>query len=188
MDPAQKEQIVALTRQNGGEWTLHHTNRLLRLVDRIGAGITYDAEIVWMAAHLHDWGAYPPWVREGVDHAVRSGEVARNFLAERGYAPEFIQAVCECITTHHQGDPNRRIEALLLSDADALDFLGVMGVLREFSRQPKDMRKAYENAQRRLKKLPGLLCLETSRQMAAGRVEEMKQLLASFNEESFGLF
>lgn len=188
MDPAQKEQIVALTRQNGGEWTLHHTNRLLRLVDRIGAGITYDAEIVWMAAHLHDWGAYPPWVREGVDHAVRSGEVARNFLAERGYAPEFIQAVCECITTHHQGDPNRRIEALLLSDADALDFLGVMGVLREFSRQPKDMRKAYENAQRRLKKLPGLLCLETSRQIAAGRVEEMEQVLARFAEESFDLF
>ncbi len=188
MNPTEKEQIIALTRQYGGEWTLNHTNRLLRLVDQIGAGIPYDPDIVWMAAHLHDWGAYDPWVQEGVDHALRSGEVAQPLLAERGYSPEFIQAVLECITTHHKGDPNRRIEAILLSDADALDFLGAMGVLREFSRQPKDMRKAYENAQKRLKKLPGLLCLETSRQMAAGRVEEMKQLLASFNEESFGLF
>ena len=188
MDITEKEQIIALTRQNGGEWTLNHTGRLLRLVEQIGAGIPYNAEVVWMAAHLHDWGAYAPWLQEGVDHAARSGEVARGFLAERGYAPAFIQAVLECITTHHQGDPNRRIEAILLSDADALDFLGVMGVLREFSRQPKDMRKAYENAQKRLKRLPGMLCLETSRQMAAGRVEEMERVLASFVEESFDLF
>ena len=59
--------------------------------------------------------------------------------------------------------------------ADALDFLGVFGILREFSRQSKDPRKAYENTQKRMKKLPGMLCLEPSRQIAAGRVKEMEQ-------------
>ncbi len=188
MDITEKEQIINLTRQNGGEWTLNHTNRLLRLVEQIGAGISYDPSIIWMAAHLHDWGAYEPWVQPGVDHAVRSTDVARDFLAELGYPPAFIEAVLECIATHHQGDPNRRIEAILLSDADALDFLGVFGILREFSRQSKDPRKAYENTQKRMKKLPGMLCLEPSRQIAAGRVKEMEQLLPVFVEESFGLF
>lgn len=83
---------------------------------------------------------------------------------------------------------NRRIEALPLSDADALDFLGVVGILREFSRQPKDLRKGYLAAQKRLKTLPGMLCLEASRQMAAGRIKEMEQVLASFVEETFDKF
>ena len=185
MEITVKDQIVSFTRQYGGEWNLNHTHRLLRLVEQISTGIPYDSEVVWMAAHLHDWGAYEPWVQAGVDHAARSAEVAREFLAERGFPEPFIQAVVECITTHHQGDPNRRIEAVLLSDADALDFLGAFGVLREFSRQSREMRKAYQNATRRMNTLPGMLCLEPSRQIAAARVKEMEQILASFVEESF---
>ncbi len=188
MDTAEKEQIITLTRQYGGEWTLNHTNRLLRLVAQIGDGVAYDAEIIWMAAHLHDWGAYAPWRQEGVDHAARSGEVAAEFLAQRGYPAGFIQAVLECITTHHQGSPDRRIEAILLSDADALDFLGAVGILRMFASQAREMRKAYETAQKRMQALPGLICLETSRRVAAGRIEEMERVLASFVEESFGQF
>ncbi len=188
MDIVEKEAIIALTRQYGGEWNLLHTNRLLRLVEQIGAGMQYDAEVVWMAAHLHDWGAYAPWVSEGVDHAVRSSEVAGGLLAERGCAPDFIRAVQECIRTHHQGDPHRRIEAILLSDADALDFLGVVGILREFSRQPRDMRKAYDRVRARMERLPTIVCLEPARQMAAERLQEMEPILAKFVEETFDQF
>ncbi len=188
MQTHEKDEIVRLTRQYGGEWGLNHTNRLLHLIDRIGEGIAYDDEIVWMATHLHDWGAYPPWAKEGVDHALRSAQVAPEFLAERGYPQEFIQAVVECVETHHQGSPERRVEAILLSDADALDFLGVVGILRDFAKKPKAMRDAYETTRKRRQKLPAMLCLEKSRQIAAERVQEMDQFLERFKEEAFDCF
>ncbi len=94
----------------------------------------------------------------------------------------------ECIEFHHGIDPHRRIEALLLSDADALDFLGVVGVLRDFSKKPGDLRKAYEVVQDRKEKLRQSICLESSKAMAAQRLENMERLLVTFEEETFGYF
>ena len=97
------DEIARLTEEYGGAWGINHTRRLLALIDVIGAGQSYDAEAVWLAAHLHDWGAYKPWAQAGVDHAVRSREVAEQFLAERGCPPALAERVLECIALHHSG-------------------------------------------------------------------------------------
>lgn len=55
-----KAEIARITEECGGAWGINHTRRLLRLVAEIGRGLTYNPEAVWIAAHLHDWGAYPP--------------------------------------------------------------------------------------------------------------------------------
>ena len=188
MSKIDEEEIVRLTEEYGGQWGINHTRRLLQLISIIGAGLEYNAEVTWMAAHLHDWGGYPKWMQPGVDHAPRSRQVAEEFLLERGYAPELLTPVLECIEYHHGSDPRRRIEAVLLSDADALDFLGVVGVLRDFSKMPGDLRKAYEVVQSRKEKLRQSLCLEMSRAIAARRLESMERLLATFEEETFGYF
>lgn len=188
METEYREELVRLTQEYGGEWGIHHTRRLLRLIEIIGEGLDYDYEIVWTAAHLHDWGAYGPWIQPGVDHAARSVEVSRDYLAERGISQEWIEKVLVCIATHHQGDPDRLVEAILLSDADALDFLGVIGILRDFAKKPKAMSEAYETVMKRKARLPGQLCLEKSRQLAAERIQEMDHILARFQEETFGYF
>jgi hypothetical protein len=92
------------------------------------------------------------------------------------------------IEFHHTGCSDRSIESILLRDADALDFLGVVGVLRDFSKNPRDLRTAYEETKRRRNKLPGLLTLESARAIAAGRVKEMDELLNRFEAETFGCF
>jgi len=188
VDESERDEIVRLTEEYGGAWGIEHTRRLLHLVSIIGQGQSYDAEVVWLAAHLHDWGGYEKWAQPGVDHAVRSTQVAEEFMAGRGYAPELVQAVLECIATHHTGDPNRRIEAILLSDADGLDFLGAVGVLRDFAKNPREMRKAFEAAQARRAKVPKQLCLEKSKEMGKERVRRMEELLRAFQEESGGHF
>jgi HD superfamily phosphodiesterase len=71
MDPKDRDEIVRLTEEYGGQWGINHTRRLLQLIAIIGEGLQYDQDVVWLAAHLHDWGAYGPWVQAGVDHAVR---------------------------------------------------------------------------------------------------------------------
>jgi len=174
MDAKAQDELESLTLKYGGEWGINHTRRLLRIIEEIGQGLAYDRDVVWMAAYLHDWGGYGPWVQPGIDHAQRSGEVAREYLGERGYPEAWSRAVICCIETHHQGNLDRPIEAQLLSDADALDFLGVIGIMRDFAKKPKDLREAYNTIQKRKAKLPGQLCLEKSRLLAQQRVQEME--------------
>jgi len=188
MVPIDQEEVARLTEEYGGEWGINHSRRLLRLISIIGEGIEYDHEIVWLAAHLHDWGAYSRWAQSGVDHAQRSKQVAQEFLTERQVPKEVIEPILECIEFHHRGDPNRRIELLLLSDADALDFLGAVGILRDFAKKPKDMRGAFETIKGRREKLPHMLCLEKSREIAAKRIEHMDFILDIFMKETFGYF
>jgi uncharacterized protein len=188
MSTINRDELVCLTQQYGGAWGLNHTRRLLELVSSIGAGLEYDADIVWIAAYLHDWGAYPPWAKEGVDHAVRSGEVAAEFLAKRGYPAARIVHIVECIVSHHSVMSDHSIEALLLRDADALDFLGIVGMARDFAKKPKELKDGYESVKRRRQRLPGVLYLPKAREIAQERVREMDEAIAAFERETFGCF
>ncbi len=183
-----REELARQTEEYGGAWGINHTRRLLHLIDQIGAEQSYSTDVVWVAAHLHDWGGYEPWLLAGVDHAARSKEVAAEYLAARDCPPDFAAHVLECIEFHHSPDPARSIEAILLCDADALDFLGVVGVLRDFSKNAKDLRKAYEITRKRRAKLPDALILDASKSLAAARIQRMDDLLAAFEAETFGCF
>ena len=136
-----RDEMIRLTETYGGEWGINHTRRLLRLIEIIGVGQNYNSDALWVAAHLHDWGGYPEWAQDGVHHALRSRQVAEPFLNERGYPAEFTNLILQCIEYHHNCDPGKSIEAILLSDADVLDFLGAVGVLRIFSKQSQNLRK-----------------------------------------------
>jgi len=183
-----REEIAALTQEYGGQWGISHTRRLLQIISTIGEGQSYNSEALWLAAHLHDWGGYSKWAQKDVDHAARSTEVAEAFLTERGCDPALKDLVLECIRLHHSGGPSRSLESQLLSDADALDFLGVVGVLRDFSKNPRDMRKAYDTTRKRRAKLPDTLCLAMSKELAGDRIRQMDELLQRFEDQSWGYF
>jgi len=127
-------------------------------------------------------------MQPGIDHPLRSGEVGRDYLAQGGYPAAWVQEVVGCIETHHQCGLDRSLEAQLLSDADALVFLGVIGILRDFGKKPKALWDSDDTTRKRMAKLPGLLCLEKSRQIAAERLQEMEHVLQRFEQESFGCF
>lgn len=186
--PIDHAELVRLTEEYGGQWGIQHTRRLLKLIDIIGAGLSYDSEAVWLAAHLHDWGGYGHWAQPGVDHAVRSLEVAREYLTARECPPALLSLVLECIEFHHAAGSDRSVESTLLRDADTLDFLGVVGVMRDFSKNPRDMRKAMETAHKRRERLPAMLALPKARELAAGRLRQMDELLEQFEADSFGCY
>ncbi len=182
------DELIHLTEEYGGPWGINHTRRLLKLISLIGEGLSYNADALWVAAHLHDWGAYSIWAQPGVDHALRSRQVAETFLAERDYSPDEAKLILDCVEFHHADNAARCLEVQLLSDADALDFLGVVGVLRDVSKNAKDLRQAYDISHKRRAKLPGMLCLAKAKEIAAQRLADMDDLFVKFEADTFGCF
>ena len=183
-----RDELVRLTEEYSGPWGINHTRRLLQLIDIIGEGQAYNSDALWVAAHLHDWGGYGKWIQAGVDHALRSRQVAEPFLAERNYPDDEAKLILDCIEFHHSDNATRCLEVQLLSDADALDFLGVVGVLRDVSKNAKDLRQAYDISHKRRAKLPGTLCLAKSKEIATQRLADMDALFAKFEADTFGCF
>jgi hypothetical protein len=60
--------------------------------------------------------------------------------------------------------------------------------LRYFSKKPKDLREAYKTVRTRMEKLPKVISLAKTQEIAAQRLQEMESLLAAFEEESFGCY
>jgi HD superfamily phosphodiesterase len=162
--------------------------------------LEYDEEALWIAAHKHDWGACPRWFREAVSHSLKSKALAQRYLRKARYPSERTARVLEAIEFHHGGREGRCLEAVLLSDADALDSLGIVGVLREFAMLPCEyrggysfpavlgLRDAYEGVQIRNENSFQMLRLETSRTLARRRIKAMDCLLAQLEAETAGCF
>lgn len=182
------EELALLTEEYGGQWGINHTKRLLEIISDIGEGLQYDHKVVTISAYLHDWGGYAKWIKPDMDHALRSKQLAEAFLKARECEKDLMSHVLECIEYHHSATDNNSIEAILLSDADALDFLGAVGVLRDFSKKPNDLRKAYETVKSRRDKLPKRLLLPKTIEIAEKRVKLMNELLKEFEQETYGQF
>ncbi len=194
-----RRRVVALTEKYGGDWAVHHAQRLIHLVEIIGEGLAYNADAIWIAAHMHDWGTLPEWSRSDVPHTRRSCQLAEEHLRKMKCPRALTAVVLEAIEYHHGGADERCVEALLLRDADALDGMGAIGILREFAMVPTEvngcysipagwgMRGAYERARMRLENNPAMLRLPKSRQLARRRAREMRAIFKTFEEESFGL-
>lgn len=182
------DDIAQLTQDYGGNWGIKHTERLLHLVPILADGQDYNEEAVWIAAHLHDWGGYQPWIKPDVQHYDRSAEVARDFLTERGCPDELKELVIECIACHHGGDPNRSFESRLLTDADALDLLGIVGAARTFALNSRDIKGGYEWVKKWRATCLAAITLPKTKELAAVRVAETDEFLRVFEDETFGLF
>ena len=181
------EEIVALTREYGGMFGLNHTNRLIKLTAMLGEGMDYNRDAIRIAAHIHDWGAYPKWMLPGVDHAVRSTEVAREYLKQNDPGPALRDLVLECIEYHHGGPAERSLESKLFTDADALDLLGAIGFARVFSMVPRDIAGGFALLENFRAMSIAAITLDKSREIARTRLAEMDTMIAAFKEESFGL-
>jgi uncharacterized protein len=181
------DRIREMTSEYCGEWTLNHADRLLKLIEIIGEDQEYDRELVWIAAHMHDWGAYEPFAEAGKDHAVRSREVASEVLQQMGLSGEKLEIVLRAIGEHGGMGDCSSIESLLLREADYLDFQGVIGIARDFAKGPRNLRKCVEAVKKRMK-LVDQLTLPKAIEIGRERLAEMNQFLERLESESFGSY
>lgn len=102
-----------------GIWT-HHIVSVVAFGRELSARLGADAEIVELAALLHDLAGIQD-VRLEPDHHLHSADEARRLLATLGYPPERTERVAACILTHRasQGLAPETLEARCVASADA---------------------------------------------------------------------
>jgi uncharacterized protein len=167
-------------------WGYAHCRRVHALAEELARSerIPHDAEILRIAALLHDVGLYKAYAfREAPDHARRSAEVAERVLKDEDFPPQATRAVVEAILSHPPGAPSgSSAESALLKDAVALDYLGAIGLSRILAmvgteHDVPDIPAALWQAESLRRQVPGLLIFEASRGVARERIVEMDVFL-----------
>ncbi len=182
------EEIEALVARVGTHPVYGYTHclRVYALAEELAVmeDVSYDTEILRAAALLHDVGLYKAYARrEPPDHAKRSALVALRILQDWDFPPQASQAVIEAIERHPPGVPGSAAsETILLKDAIGLDYLGAIGVSRMLAMvgtedDVPDIPTAIWNAESLRQKIPGLLVLDSSKDLARRRVREMGTFL-----------
>ncbi len=104
------EEVDALVARVGKHpvWGYGHCVRVHALAQELARaeGISHDAEILRVAALLHDVGLYKAYaMREPADHAKRSATVAQRILNDADFPPQATRTAIEAIEAHPPGAP-----------------------------------------------------------------------------------
>jgi len=172
-----------------------HQPRLYALARRLGEGIAFDDDVLFAAAWLHDLGVFVGHRPEDLetlrcwDHVAYACTQAPELLRRFGFPPEKIPAVVKVIPQHLPSATPDSIEGTLLRDADILEQLGAVGILRTVSKVGRDTRFAtFSDAvavlRRNVRELPGQLRLPQARALAQSRVRTLAVFLEGVEEEA----
>ncbi len=148
-----------------------------------------DEDVLFAAAFLHDSGAIPPFAKDGVDHSVRSAELAEPLLRKLGFPMAKYPAVKAAILGHmFDKEAGSSPEAIALHDADALDFLGATGIARRLAvtGDAPDMDSVMARLQAVYEEIPGGLVTGTAKRMAIPRLVAMKAFFDQLKRETPG--
>ena len=116
----------------------HDFAHILRVVDncrRFGRDVNANLELLLPAAVLHDVVNLPKNHPERLQASQMAAEKSRQVLSDAGYNEAEISKIAEIITEHSYslGRKPSSIESAVLQDADKLDALGAIGIMRTVS-------------------------------------------------------
>jgi hypothetical protein len=123
---------VALSHFKNPAWGYSHNLRDYALAKELAAAdhAAVDDDVLFAASFLHDMAAFPPWEDTKEDHSDVGARLVDTVLKGTGFPMQKIDAVRGAIRTHMYYRDPVGAEALYLHDADALDWLGAIGVAR----------------------------------------------------------
>lgn len=111
------------------------------------------------------------------DHAYFSARVCEEFLRKRDFLPEFISQVVHCVETHswawgEESGPPETDEARIVFDADMIQQLGQVGVLKHLAFKYGNLPSLYERIEKTredLEKAASIVLTPAGKKMAANR-------------------
>jgi uncharacterized protein len=172
-----------------------HQPRLYALTLQVGSGHEYDDDVVFAAVWLHDLGVFighrpeDPELLARWDNTAYAAGRAPALLKEMQFPGEKVNAVVEAIRTHQVAAHPATIEGVIIRDADILEQLGAIGILRTVSKIGRDSRfptftAAAESLRKALATLPAQIRLDTTRALAQPKIELLQAFLSVLENES----
>jgi len=172
-----------------------HQPRLYALTQQIGQGLAYDDDIVYAAVYLHDLGVFTghrpedPDLLSNWDNTAYAIAQTPKILTDLGFPSEKIPAVQAAIATHQPHHTPESIEATILRDADILEQLGAIAILRTTCKVGRDTRfhtftHAIASLTKALETLPPLIHLPQTRALAQPRIAAHQAFLAATHAEA----
>lgn len=185
---------LALENFKNPAWGYSHSERDYALAKELAAEdkVSLDDDVLYAASLLHDIAAFEPWADAKRDHSDIGADLVDTILGKTNFPPRKFAAVREAIRTHmHYREPVGP-EAIYLHDADALDWLGAIGVARIFGLvDPKggtpDGPAAVKMLEDNLAKVPGRVISPAGKAREIVRKAELERFMKSLSSQTQGL-
>jgi uncharacterized protein len=191
-----RERIQAYIKQEARPFEkFGHQPRLYALTREIGRGLAYDDDIVFAAVWLHDLGVFighrpeDPQKLATWDNTAYAMTNAPQILSDVGFPPAKHSAVVEAIRTHQPTGSPTTLEGEILRDADILEQLGAIGIMRTVCKIGRDTRfndftSAATALRKALSNLPTQIRLEPARALARERISLLEAFLNGLEREA----
>lgn len=183
---------------------LGHIRRVVRLGLWLARIEGADPAVVVPACYLHDIVNLPKNDPRRAKASTLAGEAAVEFLRREGYPEEYFDEIRQAIESHSYSakiEP-KSLAAECVQDADRLDALGAIGVVRCFAvgsgikrrfydlddpfarlRPLDDLRYTLDHFYVKLFKIAETLRTKAGRLEGYRRLETMKQVMTQFERE-----
>lgn len=151
-------------------------------------GLRVDTDVLFAAAFLHDMAAFRPCADAKMEHGDCAAIESEAVLRQAGFPMNKFPAVQAAERAHmYYRDPPASVpEAVVLHDADSLDFLGDVGAARMIAltgTKAPTFAPALKQLRELLTAIPPRLVTKAARRIGAGRAAELRAFLQSVQTE-----
>ncbi len=172
-------------------WGWQHSERDYRMALRIARGdhLKVDKDALFAAAFLHDMAAFRPCAKR-MEHGKCAALQSPAILKSVGFPVQKIAIVQQAEIGHmYYSNPGKSPTAIVLHDADSLDFLGDIGAARVISltgAKSPSFAPAIKTLRGFLTSIPPRLITRTARRIGKKRAAELKAFLDTLEKETYG--
>ncbi|HVC30735.1 MAG TPA: HD domain-containing protein [Steroidobacteraceae bacterium] len=173
-------------------WGWQHSERDYLMAVRLARddGLHIDTDVLFAAAFLHDMAAFMPCAGPKIEHGECAARQARTMLRNTGFPMRKLAAVQAAERGHmFYSNPGSDPTAIVLHDADSLDFLGDIGAARLIAltgANAPSFEPAVKTLRGFLAHIPPRLITRTARRIGARRAAELRSFLDRLQAESSG--
>lgn len=171
-------------------WGWQHSERNYNLGLRLAKedGLHVDTDVLFAASFLHDMAAFKPCADEKMEHGDCAAIESESVLRDAGFPMQKFPAVQMAERAHmYYRDTGNSPEAIVLHDADSLDFLGDVGAARLIAltgAKAPSFAPAIKQLQQLLAAIPPRLVTKAAQRIGAQRAAELRAFLQAVQQES----
>jgi uncharacterized protein len=172
-------------------WGWQHSERNYRIALELaqGDGLRVDTDVLFAAAFLHDMAAFMPCQDTKLEHGECAAQQSGAILRAAGFPMEKLPAVQAAERGHmYYSNPGTQPEAIVLHDADSLDFLGEIGAARMLSltgEHAESFARAVKTLRSFLRDIPPKLITKTAQKIGAERAAALEHFLDALQAQTF---